>query len=96
MGVNSLSLSAACTVLSFVGLQCWTAVSLEKLKSDGLIGETILDYGNASHVVELLLGSYTTLLLVASFALNIFVLLILSLKVMFMLLMHSNYNQSHY
>ena len=62
---------------------------LEKLKFDGLIGETILNSGNASHALELLLGSYTTLALVANFALNVFGLLILSIKVIFMLHMHS-------
>lgn len=87
MGASYLSLSAACTVLSFVGLQCWTTVSLERLRSDGLVGDTI-NAGDASHALNLLLGSYATIALVANFVLNVFVLLILSLKVIILLHMH--------
>lgn len=83
MGVSYLSVSVVCTVLSFVGLQCWTAISLEQLKSDGLIGDNVISSGDASHALDLLLSSYTTIGLAANFALNIFVLLILCLKVIF-------------
>lgn len=83
MGVSYLSISVACTVLSFAGLQCWTHLSLEKLISDGLIGEDLIHSGNTSHALELLFGSYATVALVVNFALNIFVLIILCLKVNF-------------
>ncbi|KAL0317637.1 UNVERIFIED_CONTAM: E3 ubiquitin protein ligase RIN2 [Sesamum angustifolium] len=83
MGVNFLSISVVCTVLSVVGLQYWTDMSLEKYKSDGLIVDDFINSEDASHAMELLLGSYTTLALVASFALNVFILIILSLKTVF-------------
>uniref|UniRef100_A0A5B6YUP6 Putative RPM1 interacting protein 2 isoform 2 n=1 Tax=Davidia involucrata TaxID=16924 RepID=A0A5B6YUP6_DAVIN len=83
MAANYLSISAVCTVLSFVGLHCCTELSLEKLISDGLIGEISIHSGNAGHALELLLGSYTTIALLVNFALNIFILLILCLKTIF-------------
>ncbi|KAK4385119.1 E3 ubiquitin protein ligase RIN2 [Sesamum angolense] len=70
-------------LLSLVGLQYWTDMSLEKYKSDGLIVDDFINSEDASHAKELLLGSYTTLALVASFALNVFILIILSLKTIF-------------
>lgn len=82
MGVSSLSVSAICTVLSFICLQWWTHLSIEKLKSDGSIGANIINSGNAGRVLELLLGSYVIVSLLASFVLNVFILLILCLKVM--------------
>ncbi|KAL7614386.1 hypothetical protein Lser_V15G09217 [Lactuca serriola] len=83
MGVGYLSISAVCTVLSFIGLQYWTEVSYVKLKSDGLMGENLLHPGVANRVLELLLSSYTTVALVVNFVLNIFILIILSLKTIF-------------
>lgn len=83
MGVNFLSISVVCTVMSLIGLQYWTDMSLEKYKSDGLIVDDFINSEDASHALELLLGSYTTLALVASFALNVFILIILSLKTIF-------------
>ncbi|KAK6132206.1 hypothetical protein DH2020_034064 [Rehmannia glutinosa] len=83
MGVNFLFISVVCTTLSVVGLQYWTEISFEKHKSDGLIVDNFINSEDASHVLELLLGSYTTLLLVASFVLNVFVLIILGLKTIF-------------
>ncbi|XP_076894113.1 E3 ubiquitin protein ligase RIN2-like [Bidens hawaiensis] len=83
MGVGYLSVSAVCTVLSFIGLQYWSELSYVKLKSDGLMGESLLHPGVANRVLELLLSSYTTFALVVNFVLNIFVLIILSLKTIF-------------
>ncbi|KAF8413000.1 hypothetical protein HHK36_000972 [Tetracentron sinense] len=85
MGVNYLSISAVSTVLSFVGLLQWwmTEVSGDKLKSDGSIGENVIHMGNADHILELLLGSYVTIALLANFVLNVFILLVLSLKTIF-------------
>lgn len=81
MGVNYLYSSAVCTVISVIGLQWWTHSALSKIKSDGLIGEEGVHPGNATHVLELLLDSYVTVALLLNFALNVFILLILSLKV---------------
>ncbi|KAI7750863.1 hypothetical protein M8C21_025269 [Ambrosia artemisiifolia] len=83
MGVGYLPVSAVCTVLSFIGLQYWSELSYVKLKSDGLMGEDLLHPGVANRVLELLLGSYTTFALVVNFVLNIFMLIILSLKTIF-------------
>ncbi|GFZ15199.1 RPM1 interacting protein 2 [Actinidia rufa] len=80
MGVSYLSISAVCTLLSYIGLQYWIQLSLQKLTSDGLIGEDSIEPGNAHHVLQLLLGSQATIALLANFALNVFILLILGLK----------------
>lgn len=81
MGVQYLSISGVCTVLSFLGLQWWAQNLLEKFKSDGLIGESIVELDNANHVLDLLLSSSATIALLATFILSAFTLLVLSLKV---------------
>jgi autocrine motility factor receptor len=81
MGVRYIAISALSTVLSFVGLQFWTELSLDKLKSDGLIGENFIHSENASRVIELLLGSYAIIGLLTNFVLNVFIFLVLCLKV---------------
>ena len=81
MGVRYIAVSAASTVLSFVFLQFWTELSLDNLKSDGLIAENYNHSENASRVIELLSGSYATIGLLSNFVLNVFVLLVLCLKV---------------
>ena len=73
MGLRYIAISSVWTVLSFVGLQLWTESSLVKLKSDGLMRETYIHAGNVGHVVDLLLGSYTTVALIANFVLNVFI-----------------------
>ncbi|KAK4489431.1 hypothetical protein RD792_005240 [Penstemon davidsonii] len=83
MGVSFLSISAVCTVLSLVGLQYCTELSFGKYGSDGLIVDDFISSENASRALELLLGSYTSILLVASFAFNVFILIILGLKTVF-------------
>ncbi|XP_015877935.2 E3 ubiquitin protein ligase RIN2 isoform X1 [Ziziphus jujuba] len=83
MGLKYIAISSVWTVLSFVGLQLWTESSLVKLKSDGLIREAVIDAGNVGHVVDLLLGSYGTVALIANFVLNVFILLVLFLKTIF-------------
>ncbi|XP_073119015.1 E3 ubiquitin protein ligase RIN2 [Henckelia pumila] len=83
MGVKLLSVSLICTFLSIVGLQYWTEVSLEKYKSDSLIVNDLINPENATSALELLLGSYTTLVLVAGFALNLFTTVMLGLKMLF-------------
>ncbi|KAK2975830.1 hypothetical protein RJ640_022847 [Escallonia rubra] len=90
MAVSYLLISVASTVLSFVGLQCWTELSLEKLNSDGLIAESYIHAGNAARVLELLLGSYSTIALLANFALNIFILINLCLKTIFFVELYSS------
>ncbi|KAB1210858.1 E3 ubiquitin protein ligase RIN2 [Morella rubra] len=83
MAVRYVAISAFSTVLSFIGLQFWTESSLDVLKSDGLITENFIHSGNASRVIELLLGSYATIGLLTNFVLNVFVLLVLCLKTIF-------------
>lgn len=85
MGMRYLSISAVCTVLSFVGLQYWTDLSLKNLRSD-----CFLRPGDANRALELMLGSYATIALAANFALNIFVLIILSLKTIFFVELYSS------
>lgn len=81
MGVRYIAISALSTVLSFVGLQLWIGLSLDELKLNGLISEKFDHSENASVVIELLLGSYATIGLLTNFVLNVFVLLVLCLKV---------------
>ncbi|KVI10062.1 Ubiquitin system component Cue [Cynara cardunculus var. scolymus] len=76
-------------MLSFIGLRYWTELSFMKLKSDGLMGENLLDPGVASRVLELLLDSYTTIALVVNFVLNVFILIVLSLKTIFFVELHA-------
>ncbi|KAF3433143.1 hypothetical protein FNV43_RR24245 [Rhamnella rubrinervis] len=83
MGLRYIAISSVWTVLSFVALQLWTESSLAKLKSDGLIRETYIHAGNVGHVVDLLLGSYATVALIANFVLNVFILLVLCVKTIF-------------
>ncbi|CAL5366944.1 unnamed protein product [Camellia sinensis] len=83
MGVSYLSISAVCTLLSFVGLQYWTDLSFQKLTSDGVIGEDSIEPGNARQALKLLLVSQATIALLANFVLNVFVLIILGLKTIF-------------
>ncbi|XP_057476686.1 E3 ubiquitin protein ligase RIN2-like [Actinidia eriantha] len=90
MGVSYLSISAVCTLLSYIGLQYWIQLSLQKLTSDGLIGEDSIEPGNAHHVLQLLLGSQATIALLANFALNVFILLILGLKTIFFAELYSS------
>ncbi|KAL6126967.1 hypothetical protein ACLB2K_075012 [Fragaria x ananassa] len=80
MGLRYIAISVVCTALSFAGLQFWTETSLVKLKSDGLLAENLIPAANVGHVVDLLLGSYATVALLANFVLNAFILLVLSLK----------------
>lgn len=81
MGVSYLAISAVCTVLSFVGLQWWTEFSLDKLRTARLTGDNFVDLENANHALEFFFGSYATVAMLANFALNVFILLILCLKV---------------
>lgn len=81
MGVNFLSVSAVCTILSLVGVQYWTQFSLEKHQPDVLIVNDLINSENATRAIELLFSSYTTLLLVSSLAFNVIILVILGLKV---------------
>ncbi|KHG00428.1 E3 ubiquitin protein ligase RIN2 [Gossypium arboreum] len=83
MAVSYLAISAASTALSFIGLQVWAEFSLDKLQNDGLISENFIHTENVDRALELLLGSYASLVLLANFVLNVFILLILSLKTVF-------------
>lgn len=83
MGASYLVISAASTILSFVGLQFWTEFSLDKLRTDGLVVENVIHLESANRVLELLLRSYATVSLLANFVLNVFVLINLCLKTIF-------------
>ncbi|TYI17788.1 hypothetical protein ES332_A07G049100v1 [Gossypium tomentosum] len=81
MGVNYLVISVFSTALSFIALQLRTEFSL--LQTDGLITENFIHTENVNHVPELLLGSYSIMALLANFVLNVFILVILTLKTVF-------------
>lgn len=81
MGVSYLAISAVSTALSFVCLQLCRDVSLDKLQTNGLISQNFIHTENVDRAIELLMGSYFTVSLLANFVLNAFILLILSLKV---------------
>ncbi|GLT39801.1 hypothetical protein SLA2020_139710 [Shorea laevis] len=83
MGLNYLGISAISTALSFSGLQLWTEISLDKLWTEGLITENFFNTENASRAFDVLVGSYAAAALLVNFVLNVFVLLILSLKTIF-------------
>lgn len=77
MGIRYLHVSVASTALSFVGLQVWTELSLDRLRADA----KNISLGDSEHALDLLLGSYFTIALLANFVLNVYILLLLSLKV---------------
>lgn len=90
MGVSYIAISAACTVLSCIGLQLWTELSIDNLRSEKIIGENPFKTENAGRVSDLLLSSHVTVGLLANFALNVFVLLILFLKTIFFVELYSS------
>ena len=83
MGVRYIAVSVASTVLTaklcLSSILDW--VALDNLKSDGLIAENYIHSENASRVIKLLSGSYATIGVLTNFVLNVFVLLVLCLKV---------------
>lgn len=81
MGVSYVTISLFSTALSYAGLRYWTILSPEKLLLDGLISQSFVLSENVVEALESLLDSYTSIALVANFVFNIFVLAILSLKV---------------
>lgn len=83
MALKFIAISSVSTLLSFVGLQFCTDLSLDKLKSDGLIGWNSVHLDNVNHDVELPLDMYTTIGLLANCMINVFVLLNLCLKAVF-------------
>ncbi|XP_054815900.1 E3 ubiquitin protein ligase RIN2 isoform X2 [Prosopis cineraria] len=85
MSSRFIVISAVFTALSFAGVEYGSELSFSKLKSEGIIGKNLihLDKENANHVVELVLGSYTTTWLLANFLINAFILLNLCLKTVF-------------
>lgn len=81
MGVSYVTISLFSTVLSYAGLHFWTTLSPEKLILDGLVSQSFVHSENVDQALKSLLDSYTSIALVANFTINIFVLAILSLKV---------------
>ncbi|KHN44949.1 E3 ubiquitin protein ligase RIN2 [Glycine soja] len=80
MALRVIAILAVSTVLSFVGLQFFTDLSLDKLTSDRLIGWNLIHLDNASQDIELPLGLYTTIGLLVNCMINVFILLNLCLK----------------
>lgn len=80
MAISYLKISAICTVMSLWGLQWSFRSLLAELESDGLIGESLLESDNSTRVLELL-SSHSATAFLANFALNLFVLAVLCLKV---------------
>ncbi|XP_010442646.1 PREDICTED: E3 ubiquitin protein ligase RIN3 isoform X2 [Camelina sativa] len=79
MGIRYLHISVATTALSFVGLQVWSELSLDRHRADGLITKNV-SLGDSDDALELLLGSHITISLLTSFVLNVYILLVLYLK----------------
>ena len=71
----------ASTALSFVGLQVLTELSLDKLIANGMIAKKSISLADSEHSLDLLLGSYFTIAFLAIFVLNVYILLLVSLKV---------------
>ncbi|XP_061371651.1 E3 ubiquitin protein ligase RIN2 [Gastrolobium bilobum] len=90
MALKFIAISAVSTLLSFVGLQFCTDLSLDKLKSDGLIGWNLIHLDNADHDIELPLGLYTTTFLLVNCMINVFILLSLCLKAVFFTELYSS------
>ncbi|XP_010442644.1 PREDICTED: E3 ubiquitin protein ligase RIN3 isoform X1 [Camelina sativa] len=82
MGIRYLHISVATTALSFVGLQVWSELSLDRHRADGLITKNV-SLGDSDDALELLLGSHITISLLTSFVLNVYILLVLYLKTLF-------------
>ncbi|KAI4320071.1 hypothetical protein MLD38_033590 [Melastoma candidum] len=82
MAVSYLAVSTVCMFSSFLGLQWWAQVLIGKFKDDGLTVENLsgLDT-NASQLLDLLLSSSATVLLLATFIVSVFTLVVLLLKV---------------
>lgn len=83
MAVSYLVISAVCTTLSIIGLQCWTEISLDNFKSEGLISGSSIYPEYTNSFIELFLRSHATVSLLAICIINVFVLLILCLKTIF-------------
>ncbi|KAJ4826495.1 hypothetical protein Tsubulata_038565 [Turnera subulata] len=83
MAARFLAFSASSTVLSFVALQVWSDLPLDKLRLQALILQLFTSFDNVSPARELLSTSYTTTALLANFVFNLFVLLNLCLKTIF-------------
>ncbi|XP_047162848.1 E3 ubiquitin protein ligase RIN2 isoform X2 [Vigna umbellata] len=83
MALRFIAVSAVSTFLSFVGLQFCTDLSLDKLRSDGLIGWNLIHLDDASQDIELPSGLYTTIGLLLNCMINLFVLLNLCIKAVF-------------
>ncbi|KAE9616306.1 putative transcription factor C2H2 family [Lupinus albus] len=90
MALRFIAISAIATVLSFVGLQFCTDFSLYTVKSDGVFGWNLVHLDNANQYIELPLGLYTTIGLLANCTANVFILLNLCLSAMFFTELYSS------
>ncbi|KAJ8752861.1 hypothetical protein K2173_008596 [Erythroxylum novogranatense] len=83
MGVSYLAISAGYTVLSFVGLACWTELSLDKLRSENLTGVSFINLENGIRDVELLSIPFCTIALLVNCVFNVFILVNVCVKTIF-------------
>ncbi|KAJ8772131.1 hypothetical protein K2173_027308 [Erythroxylum novogranatense] len=83
MGVSYLAISTVCTVLSFVGLQCWSELTLDKLRSESLFSWSVINQENGNRDYELPSVSYATIALLVNTVFNVFILLNLCVKTIF-------------
>lgn len=83
MSFKLIAISAVLTALSFVAVQFGSDLSFSKLISGEIVGKNLIywDKENANHVIELFLGSNTTIWLLASFVIHAFIFLNICLKV---------------
>ncbi|XP_072957109.1 E3 ubiquitin protein ligase RIN2-like isoform X1 [Typha angustifolia] len=89
MAVNYLYVSAVSTAVSLAGLQWWAVTFLDGVKSDGLtVGNEDGGLGRPGRSLELLLGSRVTAALLVIVAINVFMLVVLSLKSLFFVELH--------
>ncbi|KAG9452357.1 hypothetical protein H6P81_005261 [Aristolochia fimbriata] len=93
MAVSYLAASAVCTGLSLAGLQWWTNSELARLQSNGSLGDNGLHSGDTTRALELLLGSYVTIGLLANFSINVFILVILCIKTIFFVKLYPSETQ---
>ncbi|ESQ43429.1 hypothetical protein EUTSA_v10014220mg [Eutrema salsugineum] len=82
MGIRYLLISLATSALGFVGLIVWTDLCKDRLRADGIITKNI-SLGDSQDALQLFLSSRTTIALLASFVLNLYILLVLNLKTLF-------------
>ncbi|XP_011624432.1 E3 ubiquitin protein ligase RIN2 isoform X3 [Amborella trichopoda] len=83
MGRNYFALAAAYTAISLIGLSWRVNLALDKVMLDGSITDEGVQSIQGARILELLLDSCITMVLLVNLALNIFVLITLCIKTLF-------------